>query len=62
MESSEQVGFDSDVSSVIVYNSENSHIFLKEDMFTDKIEPIIFNGVANIGENDIISKGIGKIS
>ena len=27
-------------------------------MFTDKIEPIISNGVATIGGNDLIQKGI----
>ena len=30
-------------------------------MFTDKIEPIISNGVATIGGKDIIPKRIGKI-
>ena len=44
------------MSSVIVDNSENAHIFSEEDMFTDKIEPIISNGVATIGGNDLIQK------
>ena len=50
MESLEQVGFNSDVSSVIVDNYDNSHICSDEDIFTDKIEPIIYNGVVTIGE------------
>ena len=37
VEYSEQVGFESDVSSVIVDNSENTHILSYEYMFTDKI-------------------------
>ena len=31
-------------------------------MFTEKIDPIISNGVANIGGKDIIPKGVGKFS
>ena len=42
MELSEQVVFDSNGSSVIVDNSENSHIWSEEDMFTYNIEPIIY--------------------
>ena len=49
------------MSSVIVDNPENAHIFLEEDMFTDKIDPIISNGVATIGEKDIIQKGIDTV-
>ena len=60
--SSEQVGFESDMSSVIVDNSENAHIFSEEDMFTDKIEPIISNGVATIGGNDLIKKLLTQLS
>ena len=30
-------------------------------MLTDKIEPIISNGVANIGGKDIIQKGTGTV-
>ena len=30
-------------------------------MFTDKIEPIIYNGVESIGGNDIIPKVIGTV-
>ena len=51
MEFSEQVVFDSDGSTAIVDNYGNSHIILEEDMFTDKIYPIIYNGVATISEN-----------
>ena len=50
MESSEQVGFDSNGSSVIFDDSANNQIFSEEEMFTDNIEPIISNGVATIGE------------
>ena len=31
-------------------------------MFTEKIEPIIYNGVANIGEKYLIPKGIGTVT
>ena len=62
MESSEQVVFYSDGSSVIVDNSENAHTCSEEDMFTDKIYPIISNRVATIGGTDIIPKGIGTFS
>ena len=30
-------------------------------MFTDKIEPIVSNGVANIGGNDLNQKGIDTV-
>ena len=30
-------------------------------MFTDKIEPIIYNGVIDIGGNDLIPIGIGTV-
>ena len=36
VEHSEQVGFDSDGSSIIVDDSENAHIWSDEDIFTDK--------------------------
>ena len=49
------------MSSVIVHNSKNAHIFSEEDMFTDKIEPIVSNGVAIIGRNDINQKGIDTV-
>ena len=62
MESSEQVGFDSDGSYFLVDNSENSQIWPEKEMFTDKIDPIIYNWVENIGGKDIITKGIGTIS
>ena len=54
----EQVGFDSDGSSVIVDESKNSQVFSEEDMFADKIDPIISNGVSNIGWKDLILGGI----
>ena len=59
--SSEQVGFDSHGSSVLVDNYYNAHICLQGDMFTDKIDPIISNGVATIGEKYLIPKGIGTV-
>ena len=31
-------------------------------MFTGKIEPIVYNGVATIGGKDIIQKGVGIFS
>ena len=62
MESSEQVVFDSDGSSVIVDNSENDHTRSEEYMFTDKIDPIISNGVATIDGKFIIPKDIGTVS
>ena len=62
MESSEQVGFESDVSSFIVDNSENDHICLDEDVFNNKIEPIISNRVETIDGRNIITKGIGTVS
>ena len=31
-------------------------------MFTDNIKPIISNGVANIGGNYLIPKGVGTVS
>ena len=62
MELSEQVIFDSSGSSLIVDNSSNAHIFSEEDMFTDKIEPIIYNGVETIGGDNIIPKGIVTVN
>ena len=44
------------MSSIIVDISANSHIFSEEDIFTDKIAPIISNGVATIGGKDNIPK------
>ena len=49
-------------STVIVDNSENAQIFLEEDMLTHKINPVISNGVATIGETNIIPKGIDTVS
>ena len=61
VESSEQVGFDFDGSTVIVDNSSNEQNFSEEDMFNDKIEPIIYNVVATIGGKYIIPKRIGTV-
>ena len=49
------------MSSVIAHNSKNAHIFLEEDMFTDKIEPIVSNGVATIAGNDLNQRGIETV-
>ena len=43
-------------------NSSNAHIFSEEDILTDNIYPIIYNGVATIGGKDIIQKGVGIFS
>ena len=56
MECSEQVG-----SKVIVNNYDNAHICSEEDTFTHKIYPIISNGVATIGETNLIPKGIDTV-
>ena len=61
MEYSEYIEFISDGPTVIVYNSANSHICSEEDMFTDKIDPIISNGVVTIGKKDLITKDIGTV-
>ena len=61
MDSPEQVGFDSDGLSVIVYNYGHAHIWSEEDIFTDKIELIISNWVTTIGGKDITPKGIGTV-
>ena len=49
VESSKHIGFDSDGSTVIVDNYANASIRPKEDIFTDKIDPIISSGVTTIG-------------
>ena len=61
MEYSEQVWFDSDGLLRIVDNYANTNICSEECMFTDKINPIISNGVENICGSDIITKGIVTI-
>ena len=61
MESPEQVVFDYNGSSVIVDNSVNAHIWSEEDMLTENIYPIIYNGVETIGGKYIISKGIDTV-
>ena len=62
VEYSEQVWFEYDVLKVIFENSANSHIFSEEDILTDKIEPVISNGVATIGGGYTIQKGIVTLS
>ena len=62
MEYSEQVGFDSNGSSVIVDNSDNAQICSEEDIFTGKLEPIIYILVATIYVKGIITKCIGTVS
>ena len=54
----EKNGFDSYGSSVIFDNSVNYNIYSEEDKFTEKIEPIIYNGVANICVKYLITKWI----
>ena len=54
----EHIGFDSDGYTFIFGNSANSHIRSKEYMFTEKIDPIISNGVAIIGIKYLHPKGI----
>ena len=62
VEYSEQVGFDSNGSSVIVDNSDNAQIYSEEDIFTGKLEPILHILVATIYVKVIIKKGIGTVS
>ena len=62
LESSEQVRFDSDESSATVDKYDNARICSEEDVFTYNIEPIIYNRVATIGGNDLITKVIGIVS
>ena len=58
LEYSENVGFDSDGSSLIVDNSYNAQICSEKDMFNENVESTISNGVATIGGKDIIIIGI----
>ena len=51
-------GSESYGSSVIVDNSANDNICSEEYMFTDKIDPIIYNGVSTIGGKYLITKKI----
>ena len=55
-------GFDSYGSSVIVDNYANDNICSEEDMFTDKIYPIISNGVTTIYGKYLIPKGNVTVS
>ena len=61
LKSLEQVGFDYDSSSLIVYHPTNTHIWSKEDMFTNKINPIISNVVVTICRKYLISKLIDTV-
>ena len=61
VDSSEQFLFDSDVSAAIVDNSANVNIFSAEDMYTEKIDPMIYNGVEAIDGKYLIPKGIGTV-
>ena len=54
--------FDSYGSSLIFDNSVNDNICSEEDMFTEKIEPIISNELANIGGKYLIPKWIVTVS
>ena len=62
MESSEKNGFDSNESTVIVDNSDNSHIRSEEDMFSENIAHTIFNLVATMGVNILFQKGLEQLS
>ena len=39
-----------------------SHIYSEKDIFNDKIETKISNGVATIGKKYVVPKGIGAVS
>ena len=54
----EKVRFYSNGSSVMVDNSVNAHSLSEERMLTDKIYPIISNGVATVGEKYLVPRGI----
>ena len=45
----------------MVDNSANAKVCSEEDMFTDRIDPIISNGVATIEGKYLIPKGIGTV-
>ena len=62
VESSEQVRFDSDESSLLVDKYANAHICSEEEMFTENIDPVIYNGVETVDRKDLITKGIGTVS
>ena len=49
-------------SSVTVANSANDNICSEGDMFTDKIDPTIYNGVETIGGKYLIPRGIFTVS
>ena len=58
---SEQFGFDSDGSPVIVDNSGNAHILSEQYMFTDKIDLIVSDVAETVGGKYLIPKGIVKV-
>ena len=60
-ESLEHIGFDSDGSTVIVDSSENAPVCSEEDMFNDKIEPLICNRLADICGKYLIPKAIATV-
>ena len=62
LKSSEQFAFDYDGSLVIFYKSYNDNIYSEEDMFTENIDPIIYNGVAIIGVNFSFQKELTHLS
>ena len=59
---SEHIGFDSDGSTVIVDNSENSHVYSEEYMLLENIDPIIYIGVANKDGNILLQKGFTQLA
>ena len=61
MNYTEQVVFDSYGSTVIADNSEDVQILSEEDIFTDKIDPIIYNWVATICGKYLFPKMIGIV-
>ena len=60
VESSEQILFYSDGSAFIADNSANAQI-CSEEVFSDKIDHIIFNGVENIVGKGIITKILAQV-
>ena len=55
------VGFEFDESPVIVDNSDNGNIWSEEEIFADKIDPIIYNGLGTIGRKYPITKGFETV-
>ena len=61
MEYSKKFGFVSDGTTIIFDNYANAKKLSEEDMFTDKIEPIISNGVATTVGKYTIPKSIDTV-